>query len=141
MSSATTEFGVKSIAVTSYDDSNVFICNLGCLIAQLRIIFAPDNNHSGVPFYAYVQPFRIAPNAQGKVDPDIRLYRLVRELRSDRTRKGLVIPLTDIWRPVELVPRFGNQCDKDWTCDTAVELSKEFYLNCFADKATYIEVY
>ena len=141
MTSATMEFGVKSIAVISLDDSNFLSCELGCLIAQLRVIFAPDNNHSGVPFYAYVQPFRIAPNARGKVDPDIRLYRLVRELRSNRTRKGLVIPLTDIWRPVELVPRFGAKCNKDWTCDTAVELSKEFYLNCFADKSTYIEVY
>ena len=121
--------------------ANTLNCNLGCVIAQLRVIFVPDNNRSGVPFYAYVQPFQIAPNAKGKVDPDIQLYRLVRDLRSDRTRKGLIVPLTDIWRPVELIPRFGEKVSKDWTCDTAVELSKELYLNCFADKPTYLEVY
>lgn len=120
---------------------NFFGCCLGCLIAQLRIIFVPDNNCSGVPFYAYVQPFRIAPNAKGRADPNIKMYRLVRDLRNDRTRKGLIIPLTDIWRPVELIPKFGDKCSKDWTCDTAVEQSKELYLNCFMDKPTYIEVY
>ena len=107
----------------------------------MRVIFVPDNNRSGVPFYAYVHPFQIAPNAKGEVDPDIQLYRLVRDFRSDRTRKGLIVPLTDIWRPVELIPRFGEKVSKDWTCDTAVELSNELYLNCFADKPTYIEVY
>ena len=114
---------------------------LGCTVAQLRIIFSPNDNRSGIPFFAYVQPFNIAPNAKGTPDPDTQLYRLVRVLRSDRTRKGLIVPLTDIWRPVELIPRFGRKCNTDWTCDTAVELSKEFYLNCFADKPTYIEVY
>ena len=107
----------------------------------MRVIFVPDDNRSGVPFYAYVQPFRIAPNANGEVDPDIQLYRLVRVLRGDRTRKGLIVPLTDIWRPVELIPRFGEEVSEDWTCDTAVELSNELYLNCFADMPTYLEVY
>lgn len=105
------------------------------------MIFIPDNYCSGVPCYAYVQPFRIASNAKGRADPSIKLYRLVRDLRSNRSRKGLVISLTDIWRPVELIPRFGEKCNKDWSCDTAVERSKEFYLNCFADKSTYVEVY
>ena len=114
---------------------------LGCTVAQLRIIFSPTDNYSGIPFFAYVQPFKIAPSAKGAPDPDTQLYRLVRVLRNDRTRKGLIIPLTDIWRPVELIPRFGRKCNTGWTCDTAVELSKEYYLNCFADKPTYIEVY
>ena len=113
----------------------------GCKVAQLRIIFAPEKNCSGVPFFAYVQPFKTAPSAKNTPDSDIKMYKLVRDLRSDRTRKGLIVPLTSIWRPVELIPRFGKACNGDWTCDTAVESSKEFYLNCFADKSTYIEVY
>lgn len=117
------------------------LCNSGCRIAQLRVIFVPNINGNVTPFYAYVQPFRIASNAKGKVDPDTQFYRLVHDLRSDRTRKGLVIPLTDIWRPVELIPKFDERCNRDWNCDNAVECSKEFYLNCFADKPTFIEVY
>ena len=111
----------------------------GCRVVQVRVIFAPGqncNNH-----YAYVQPFRIIPIAKSMIDPDTKMYKLVRDLRSDHTRKGLIVPLTSIWRPVELIPKFGKRCNKDWTCDTAVEHAKEFYLNCFADKPTYIEVY
>ena len=108
---------------------------------QLRIIFTPEKNCSGVPFFAYVQPLKIVPGAKNMADSDIKMYKLVRDLRSDRTRKGLIVPLANIWRPVELIPKFGKMCNKDWTCDTAVESSKEFYLNCFSDKSMYIEVY
>ena len=116
---------------------------VGFMVAQLKIIFSPDytKNYHGSPFLAYVQPFRLASSTRGKADPGIHMYRVSRDLRSDRTRKGLVVPLTDIWRPVELIPKFGCKCDITWTCDTAVEHAKEFYLNCFADKPTYIEVY
>ena len=113
----------------------------GCKVAQLRIIFAPKKNCNGVLFFAYVQPFKTMASAKNMADSDIKMYKLVRDLRSDRTRKGLIVPLTSIWRPVELIPKFGKMCNKDWTCDTAVECSKEFYLNCFTDKATYHEVY
>ena len=113
----------------------------GCKVAQLRIIFAPEKNYSGVPFFAYVQPFKIAPGTKNMAGSDIKMYKLVRDLRNDHTRKGLIVPLANIWRPVELIPKFGKMCNKDWTCDTAVESSKEFYLNCFSDKSTYIEIY
>ena len=107
----------------------------------MRIVFAPPNDCSGFPFFAYVQPFKITHNAKEPAVSDIKMYKLVRDLRGDRTRKGLIVPLTSIWRSVELIPKFGKSCNRDWTCDTAVESSKEFYLNCFADKTTYIEVY
>ena len=113
------------------------------MVAQLKIIFSPDyakSNHGPI-FFAYIQPFRLAPSAKGMPDPGIHMYRVVRDLRSDWTRKGFIVPLTDIWRPVELIPKFGSKCNTTWTCDTAVEDAKEFYLNCFADKPTYIEVY
>ena len=138
------EFKVGFLIVTRLldDVSGCFWLNIiGCIIAQLRVIFVPDIGSSAKQFYAYVQPFRIASNAKGKVDPDTQLYRLVRDLRGDQTRKGLVIPLTEIWRPVELIPRFDKKCNTNWNCNTAVECSKQFYLNCFADKPTYIEVY
>ena len=95
----------------------------------------------GRRFFAYVQPFRLAANSKGQADTDILMYRLVRDIRSNNIRKGIIVPLEDIWRPADLVPRFKKACPIDWTCDTAVECSKEFYLNCFTDKATYHEVY
>ena len=105
------------------------------------MIFAPPNDRSGFLFFAYVQPYKITLNAKDSADSHIKMYKLVRDLRGDRTRKGLIVPLTSIWRSVELIPKFGKSCNRDWTCDTAVESSKEFYLNCFSDKPTYIEVY
>ena len=91
--------------------------------------------------FVYVQPFKFSQRSKGMTDPDINMYSLARTYRSNNTRKGRVFPLDHIWRPVELIPNFGKECSKDWTCDTAAELAKEFFLNCFADKATYIEVY
>ena len=75
------------------------------------------------------------------MDPDIQLYRVVRVLRSDRTRKGLIVALTDIWRPVELVPVFGSKCNVTWNCDNAVENSKDFYLNTLENLPLFMEVY
>ena len=113
-------------------------------MAQLRVIFSPDLVDNGVPLrklFVYVQPLKIAYNAKGNPDPNISMYRYARCTRSNGTRKGLVFPLEEIWRPVEMVPKFGKACNTGWTCDTAVEEAQELYLNCFADMASYIEVY
>ena len=80
----------------------------GCKVAQLRIIFAPKKNCNGVLFFAYVQPFKTMASVKNMADSDIKMYKLVRDLRSDRTRKGLIVPLANILRPVELIPKFGN---------------------------------
>ena len=115
----------------------------GRTVAQVRVIFVPDYLDPSIPRVplAYVQPFKLAPGTRGKTDPETNMYRLKRELRSDKSRKGVIVPLAQIWRPVELIPVFGRRCNTEWTCDTAVEESLEFYLNSFPDKATYIMVY
>ena len=114
------------------------------MVAQLRVILSPDlTDNSALPtrLFVYVQPLKIAYNAKGNPDPNILMYRLARYIRSNGTRKGLVFPLEEIWRPVELIPKFGKVCNTRWTCDTAIEEAHELYLNCFADVASYIEVY
>ena len=117
----------------------------GCMVAQLRVIFSPDfgidNSVRPTKLFVYVQPLKIAYNAKSSPDPNILMYRFKRDLRSNGTRKGLVFPLEDIWRRVEMIPKFGKVCNTGWTCDTAVEEAQELYLNCFADAASYIEVY
>lgn len=54
---------------------------------------------------------------------------------------GKIVPLTDIWQAVQLIPVFGKKCPAEWTCDTAVELAKQFFVNCYACKQTYQSVY
>ena len=106
------------------------------------MIFTPNYNDDSIPRtpFVYIQPLKFLPKS-GTLDADINMYSLVRIYRGNATRRGLIAPLNQVWRPVELIPKFGRECNKSWTCDTAVELSKEFYLNCFSDKSTYIEVY
>ena len=114
------------------------------MVAQLRVIFSPDLADDSVPqrrLFVYVQPLKIAYNMKGSPDLNILMYRLTRHIRSNGTRKGLVFPLEEIWRPVEMIPKFGKACNIRWTCDSAVEEAHALYLNCFADMASYIEVY
>lgn len=115
----------------------------GCVVAQLKMIFVPNYLDGQMPRkpFAYVQPLKFPQRSRGMTDDGINMYSLVRSYRSNNSRKGLIVPLDRIWRPVELIPKFGRKCDQNWTCDTAVEVAKEFYLNCFSDKSTYIEVY
>ena len=137
----TSEYEVYPHAAVSLIDLLREYVFAGCTVAQLLIIFTPENNCTGIPVFAYVQPFKVAANAKGRVDPDIQLYRVVRDMRSDRTRKGLIVALTDIWRPVELIPVFGSNCNVTWNCDNAVENSKEFYLNTLENLPLFMEVY
>ena len=106
------------------------------------MIFVPNYLDLDIPRIplVYVHTFKYIPR-QGGTEPGINMYGVTREYRSNNMRKGLIVPLDRIWRPVELIPKFYNHCNESWTYDSAVELSKEFYLNCFSDKATYIEVY
>lgn len=123
----------------------ILLTNLltGCIVAQLRMIFVPNYTDDRTPQtpFVYVQPFKFLQKSKGAADADVNMFSLARVYRSNNRRKGLIVPLNRVWRPTELIPKFGRECDRSWTCDTAVELAKEFYLNCFSDKPTYMEVY
>lgn len=69
------------------------------------------------------------------------MHSFVRDLHPDGTRKGIVVPLTDIWLPVQATPVFGKSCEPEWSCHTAVELARELRLNIFDCQATYMLVY
>ena len=75
------------------------------------------------------------------MDASMKMHTYVRELSADSTRKGQVVPLTDIWLSVQAVPVFGKKCPSEWTCHSAVELAKELRLNVFDCHATYMLVY
>lgn len=129
--------------------------NSGHFPAQVRLIFRPVYPDMNRPTdcLAYVEPFRPASGTIGVndddgfpahvTDDDIEMFRVQRALRSDGTRRGLIIRLTDIWRPVELIPKFPATCppSREWTAESAVELAREFYVNCFSDKEVYQNVY
>lgn len=83
-------------------------------------------------------------------DDHIEMFRVIRRLKwkrpgEDRSlqeeRVRGVIPLTDIWRPIQLVPAFGEACPEDWDCNNAVEEAEEYFVNSFWDKETYQNVF
>ncbi|KLO04459.1 hypothetical protein SCHPADRAFT_840547 [Schizopora paradoxa] len=126
----------------------------GHYIAQLRMVFRPycygNGKASNNEVLAYVEPLKPAPGTislqtDGHYDhvPDdnIEMFRLVRDLNPDLSRRGKIIKLVDIWRPIDIIPKFGQECPMEWTRDTAVELASEFYVNSFADKETFQSVY
>lgn len=69
-----------------------------------------------------------------------RLYKATRQLDHDGSRRGIVINLTDIWRHIDVVPAYGEECPENWTTDNAVELAKEFYINPFYEKEAYFDL-
>ena len=87
----------------------------------------------------YVQPFKVLQKSAK--DADINMFSVSRAYRGNNSRKSSIVPLNHVWRPIELIPKFGEECDRKWTFDSAVELARYFYVNCFSDKQTYIEVY
>ena len=74
-------------------------------------------------------------------DDGIEMFQVMRVYNSKKQRKGSIIPLSDIWRPIELIPKFGKRCPMNWTFNTSVELSEKFYVNCFGTRQTYQAVY
>lgn len=73
-------------------------------------------------------------------DKSSGLYKVVRMYDEHGLRRGIVINLTDIWRPVDVVPVFGRSCPAAWTTDNAVELAKCFHVNPFYNKHMYNDI-
>ena len=99
--------------------------------------------------YAYVTLFKPPPNCSSwqregffkhVTDDDVEMYRVARHLEGDGAQRGRVIDVKTIWRPIQLVPVFGERCPPDWTSDTAFDLAAELYVNCFMSKSTYYSV-
>ncbi len=97
----------------------------GHYVAQLRMVFRPASNakqKQPSPYYAFVQPFQPAPStvrmqADGTrahvTDDNIEMFHVCRCYTGNRRRVGRIVRLTDIWRPIELIPVFGKAMPAD----------------------------
>ena len=113
----------------------------------MRLIFSPLLAHTGgsPPVYLYTEYFKFSSSYKAVVDgadvfapaPDIDMFLLHRHVRTNGTRMGDIVCLTDVREVVELVPRFGARMDDGFNCDNSLELADSFYLNNFADKETF----
>lgn len=138
-------------------DVSLTLLQLGHFVAQLRLIFVPVFSDKRThPILAYIQPLLPHPKSvmtrASESNPrvtekvhitvkDIDMFRVIRSLRPDKSRRGAIIELSDIWRPIQLVPVFEGACPADWTCDSAVESADSLYVNSFSEKPVYQSVY
>jgi len=87
-------------------------------------------------FVTYVQRFNISSDR----DPITQLHLLKRARRSNGSRMGDIIPVSQLRAPVNLVPRFGATADMRLTAYNSMEHASEFWLNHFWDKNTFFSL-
>lgn len=92
-------------------------------------------------FFAYVEPLVPAPGTvkEGVHVPDkgVGLFHVRRSYAPDNSRNGIIVKLTDIWRPIDLVPKFGSKCVRKWDATLTCEVVTEFFVNHFFDKEIF----
>jgi hypothetical protein len=96
-------------------------------------------------FLTYAERFEIIPQPThlGSTvrtrcpDPVTRMYVMKRSSRSNGTRMGGVVPLSQIRIAAPVIPRYGPQADPKLTSRNSLEFSTEFLLNNFFDKELY----
>ncbi|KAG2139639.1 uncharacterized protein EDB93DRAFT_1253055 [Suillus bovinus] len=114
-------------------------CGLsGHSVAQLRLLIWPIGK-SGIPwswedqFITYLQQFDISSER----DPTTQLHVLRRSKRSNGSRMGDIIPVSQLRAPVHFVPRFSATADTHFTAYNSMEHASKFWLNYFWDKNSF----
>lgn len=134
---------------------------LDSVVVQVLLIFRPKYNRadqsSTIPL-VYVEflapcagsldrlsePFELDGDTithQHLPEANIDMYKVQRAHRADGTRIAEIMDLSQLWRPVELIPFMGESCDKTWTCETSTELAEELWVNCFHGKEDFQVLY
>ncbi|KAH8995619.1 hypothetical protein EDB92DRAFT_1968768 [Lactarius akahatsu] len=118
------------------------------------VLFNTDHNKAFLPsssanlFLSYVQQFDIVPqpnpiapapsNQRGVYPhPSTGMYLLKRAQWNGRAIMGDVVPLAQLRALVNLVPRFGEEANKQLAKEMALEYSSEFWLNKYFDKELF----
>jgi hypothetical protein len=93
-------------------------------------------------YISYIQRFDFVPqpSASGPTpDTTTGMYSLKRSIRSDGSRLGDVVPVTQFRVPISLEPRFGPEANSQLSKETSHEYTNEFWLNKYFDKDFYYE--
>ena len=90
-------------------------------------------------FLAYVHRFNVVPQQRmpDQVHPGTGMHLLQCAVRSDGSRIGGVIPITQVRSPAHLIPNFGNEAHSRLTRDNSYDVSSEFWLNKYWSKEFY----
>ena len=74
---------------------------------------------------AYVQWFR----GFSAKDETVGMYKVSLSTRNGGYGNTAIIPITHIVRSCHLVPVFGKEIDRLWTCENVLKQSSHFFLN------------
>ena len=118
----------------------------GHQVAQVRAVIRPSIPHlvtrlQDIPTLLYVEFFR--PSKTGvrqlhqKRNSGHLMYKIERDYSADGTQTGAFVPLTAIWRPVQLIPFFGVECPEGWNSENSMGLADSFLLNPYDTRHTF----
>ena len=65
------------------------------------------------------------------------MHLLKRARQSDGSIMGDIVPLGQLRKLVDLVPRFGKQANRQLAKETVLEYSSEFWLNKYFEKELF----
>lgn len=111
----------------------------GHSVIQMRLIMRPMGGGACQwhdRFLVYASRFDVVP----VLDLATQLHILKRAKRSNGTRLGDIIPLSQIRAPVSLVPRFGIAADNRLTAHNSLEHCSEFWLNKYWNKQLFFSL-
>lgn len=111
-------------------------------MAQIRVIFKILTSSPQDPLYnlplAYVEWFS---KPQDTPEVSSLMYTTSRMKYSDGTRRGDIIELSTVARPVQLVPKFGRLADRAFNMNNSMEIGERYLVNSFRDKESYQAIY
>ncbi|KAG1745488.1 uncharacterized protein EDB91DRAFT_1236361 [Suillus paluster] len=88
-------------------------------------------------FLTYVYHIDVILQGGSNREPSMQLHMLKRAKRSNGTRVGDIVPVSQFRAPVNLVPRFGASAYNLLTPYNGMEHASEFWLNKYWDKNTF----
>ncbi|KAJ6495119.1 hypothetical protein C8R45DRAFT_927065 [Mycena sanguinolenta] len=117
----------------------------GYRIAQVRVVFTipaaslqnlfpptispPDH----LAYVEWFSPFSSEP------EPHHLLYKLRRSFKNGE-RLGSIIPVANIRRSIQLLPKFGPVAPKEWTSSNVLEQCPVFFVNAMGDRHLYATI-
>ncbi|KAI6020708.1 hypothetical protein PISMIDRAFT_105510 [Pisolithus microcarpus 441] len=115
--------------------SNSHHCT-GHLVVQLHMRFCPICSDL---LAVYVQSFNTVPQHGNMNNPNAGtgMHLVQCAVRSNGSRIGDVIPVTQICSPAHLIPHFGKEAHPRLTSKSCYELSSDFWLNKYWSKEFY----
>jgi len=128
--------GLNGITYTYELSCAVLTPMKGHFIVQLQLIFHPLNMDYLV---AYVQHFNIVSqqSSMHNVHPRMGMCLLRGATRSNGTRIGDVVPISNIQSAVHLIPNFGKEAHSRLSKQNCYEVLDEFWLNKYWSKEFY----